>query len=743
MEAMIVPEPQVLETNSEVEVEQSNDVQSSESLVPNVSSDVVSTDDVSTATMDGPSENLPNDGTEDSSGANLDQVSSSTEPFSGSCRDVLPSVNHQMGVIPNMEPYLEDGSLDGTSKEVQDPTSTNGNLALEETSNPDLTSNHVDSGESPSGAQDLQENADRQLESNLNSENGLEEGVNSAGSIETPLNNGTSPEEEQVASCSNQLIEESTSAICDNAAATVVENEEYRTITEPFTSEDPVPENESANLEMETAERVVVGEAEPAGQLESLESSDAHFAAEAYPESVSSLTQAEMAQPEEPVSNSLADCTIADEASNEIVHEENVSSEPASQLVEASDEGAVAMESDYVDSSTLQMEDQEFVATEPDASLMEQEDSHGMPIADQGTSESFPSADPGQLENASESVAEVNTVDSSVDHVIQHVDDTPDAIAGGSFHEESIEADQVDSRETVDDDAGMMDHSETIEAGQVDSGVLEGDLVEGGNGMIHDDQVVDSGAVESDVVDGGSAETGLIDETMETGHADSRNVENESEAIDGESMEPAEGIILDNPTGNEDQVVYDEPIGSGTVEDESIEAQPVEAQPMEAHLMEAQPDVVEAPPAVDEGVDSSYYIDQATMEQPDGAIAEESEAATDIENPLPTPSHLDPNFQCSEVANSELETMETAMSNPTAVCEADSSAAGMEDSSYEAQQMVDTQNVYVVEDGRLTVQQSNSMASYHNADNTMLVEMAPLSTDGSYVNSQVTIRYFM
>jgi hypothetical protein len=87
--------------------------------------------------------------------------------------------------------------------------------------------------------------------------------------------------------------------------------------------------------------------------------------------------------------------------------------------------------------------------------------------------------------------------------------------------------------------------------------------------------------------------------------------------------------------------------------------------------------------------------------------------------------------------------METAMSNPTAVCEADSSAAGMEDSSYEAQQMVDTQNVYVVEDGRLTVQQSNSMASYHNADNTMLVEMAPLSTDGSYVNSQVTVRYFM
>jgi hypothetical protein len=85
------------------------------------------------------------------------------------------------------------------------------------------------------------------------------------------------------------------------------------------------------------------------------------------------------------------------------------------------------------------------------------------------------------------------------------------------------------------------------------------------------------------------------------------------------------------------------------------------------------------------------------------------------------------------------------MSNPTAVCEADSSAAGMEEPAYETQQMVDTQNVYVVEDGRLTlnsVQPSNSMNNYHNAENAMLVEMAPLSTDGSYVDSQVCLIIF-
>ena len=398
MEEMIVPEPQLLETNNS-EVEQSNDVQSSESLVHNVSSDVVSTDDVTTAPMDGPSENLPNDETEDCSGANLDQVSSSTESFSGSCRDILPSVNHQMGVIPNMEPYLEDGSLDGTSKDIQDPKSTNGNLTIEDTSNPDPTSNHVDSAESAMEVQDLQENVDRQLDSNLNSDIGLEEGINSA-TIDATLNNGSAPDEEQVASCSNQLIEES-SVICDDVAV-ITESEDYTTTSEPLASEDSTPENKSPNPESEMAEPVV-GEAEPAGQFH--ESSSAHFAAEAYPESnVSSLTPSEMAQSEEPVSNSIADCAPADEATNEIVHEENVSSEPPCQLLEANNGESAAMESDYNDSSTLQMEDQEFVVIEPDASLMEQEDSHGMPIADQETSEPFASAPPGQLDNAIESV---------------------------------------------------------------------------------------------------------------------------------------------------------------------------------------------------------------------------------------------------------------------------------------------------------------------------------------------------
>ena len=378
------------------------------------------------------------------------------------------------------------------------------------------------------------------------------------------------------------------------------------------------------------------------------------------------------------------------------------------------------MESDYVDSSTLQMEDQEFVVIEPDASLMEQEDSHGTPIADQETSEPFASAPPGQLDNAIESAPEIGNVDSSVDHIIQQVDPSSDTVACGSFHEELVEADPVvDSRET--DDAEIM--GETIEAGQVDSGALEG-----GHGMMEADQV-DSRVVEGDIVDGGTAEIGLVDEgTMEIGHADSGTLENESRS--GETLEPTEGITLDNDclVDNSNQAVYDDPLDTGTVEDESISTQHVEAQPMDAHLIEAE--------LVAEGVDSSYYIDQATMEQQDGTIAEEAEAAADIENSLPTPSHLDSNFQCSQVENSELASMETAMSNPTAVCEADSSAAGMEDSSYEVQQMVDTQNVYVVEDGQL-IQPSNSMASYHNGDNTMLVEMAPLSTDGSYVNSQV------
>lgn len=696
----MVPEPQILESNSEVDqlgdAGQSNDVQSSENLVPNISSDVASTDDVSTAAMGtSPSETSTNNILENcSEGANLDQVSSSTESFSGSCRDALPSVNHQTIAIPNMEPYLEDGSLDGTSKDLQDPTSTNGNLNVEDCSNPDPTSNHVEPD------LNLQENNDRQLDSNLNSNIYHEETMNTD-EMEPTLDDRTASDQDQAASCSNQLMEESASAVYD-AVVTETE-EEHQVPSEPFTSEEPELASTNSNVELGNVDvEPGVGEAEPVAEFEGAGSSRDHFVAEADvvdgDHMVSSLTQAEEAQSGEP--DGLVDCTVANEGNGEIptTHGEETP-EPACQLLEAN-EGIgndALMENDYVDSSTLQMEDQEFVPTEPDGSLMEQENSNNMPMQGEEANGSL-TAEASQLGN-SNSVSEIDTVDSSVDHMIHRVDH---AAAGGSADIGSIDEECVPG--------------EPVESEQVDR---------------VDTEQVDSGAFGEDQVAAGSSNAEFLDrESMETGHVDSRTVGNETGIIEPEPIEgvtenePVESISLENPP----ESAYNNPLEGGCEEAHPLESQPVAEE-------EARP--------IDEVVDSSYYMDSVNLEQPDGTLAQEAEAASGLEESLPTPSQLNQNYQCNEASNSELLSMETAMSNPTAVCEADSSAAGIEDSAYETQQMVDTQNVYVVEEnGQLTlnsVQQSNPIASYHNADNAMLVEMAPLPTDGSYVNSQVKL----
>ena len=93
---------------------QSSDVCLNENIVPNIASDPV---------------NDP-DSLQQESECNLvpDQVSSSSESFSGSLKHNLPSINHQSVLIPNMEPYLEEGSLDGSPKQCEDLSPPNGKV---------------------------------------------------------------------------------------------------------------------------------------------------------------------------------------------------------------------------------------------------------------------------------------------------------------------------------------------------------------------------------------------------------------------------------------------------------------------------------------------------------------------------------------------------------------------------------------------------------------------------------------
>lgn len=733
MEQAVIAEPEVVENNSEVEtnqlpdVGQSNTLQSGETLVPNVSSDVASTGDVSmTATNENLSENTSNEDREGcSQGADLDQVSSSTETSVGQCRDALPSVSHQMVVIPNMEPYLEDGSLDGTPKELQDPTSSNGNLLTEDTSNPEPELNHVASPEPD--IHTLHENGEEQLDlvsETCHTEEQPGEVVLSEVIEETPNDEATA-EGDQVASCSDQLIEESTTAVCDGTAA-VTDSEHYQTAILPITSEEVVPEDENVHPQSGTANvEPVMGEAEQIGQFESLQANVSHFTADgtcmegdvasADQTLVTSLSTTEMTSHSE-VSESGTVFMTANEASNETEQEEN-GPESACELVETNESvgEAAIFRNDFADSSTLEMEEGELVATEPDDSMIPQEDLQSMSY--QEPTESSPIDESGQQDSFSgRTPPETETVDSSVDHTVQA--QTGHIPEEGTLNAEDYQRECAEVEPIIDANLGID---------QVDSGTAQSDFV--------DDGVAESGLADEEAMETGQILSGTADNDFVTVAADPVNEES------GEST-GSQSIIPDNAVATtEGEVSYDDPVGSGTIEEEANDAQSIETHLIAAHPMETQPVENIEPQTVDEGVDSSYYMNSAHIEQPDGTIAESVDASTDIDNP--TSSHLDQHFENNEVDNPELINMDTNLSNPTAVCEADSSAVGMEDSAYETQQMVDTQNVYVVEDdGRLTlnsVEPSNSMNSYHNPENAMLVEMAPLSTDGSYVDSQVCI----
>ena len=105
-------------TEAQSSREQSSDVNSSENVIPNVSSDSVGPSNNPSS-----SEQAPPMKNETDSNILLNQVTSTSETYIGTIKHNLPSINHQSVLIPNMEPYLEEGSLDGSPKE--DPASSN------------------------------------------------------------------------------------------------------------------------------------------------------------------------------------------------------------------------------------------------------------------------------------------------------------------------------------------------------------------------------------------------------------------------------------------------------------------------------------------------------------------------------------------------------------------------------------------------------------------------------------------
>lgn len=379
----------VINTNGgdrQEDAEQSDAVQSSENLaVPNVCNDVASTNNVSPPTAEvnnGSEEQDSNEVSSGHSGKKLtpDHVSSSTEAYPGTARNNLPSINHQSVIIPNMEPYLEEGSLDGTVKDFQDPSSSNENRdrssskTVDDVDSPDQPaephcSNKADSRDHHSDGENLTEPAESsRRDSNVSEEQQpdtcphLDESAATETDAATqqqlveqpngmPMLIPISYTEEPVASCHD---DDQQIADVEPSQGTAMDE-----VTPPDTVENNSPSEAGVETSsaMEQEEQLVGSQtegdstAEPDSEAGAL-SEDNHEAHDL----VSSMTHGDEGaapQPDAPERQEEAECT-SNQPTDEPIAEESPAQDDS---VEGGEETAAAVESaDCVDSSTFPTE---------------------------------------------------------------------------------------------------------------------------------------------------------------------------------------------------------------------------------------------------------------------------------------------------------------------------------------------------------------------------------------------------
>ena len=464
---------------------QSDAVQSSENLVPsNVCSAVASTNDASPPTsetnnsIEEPESNEVSAGQGSSKKLTPDHVSSSTEAYSGSVRNNLPSINHQSVVIPNMEPYLEEGSLDGTVKDFQDPSSSNENRdgsssskSADNIDSPDQPaephcSNKADSGDLRSDREQLPAESTRR-DSNISEEqqpdtcpqpdeaavatdlvhtvNGeAEQQLEQPGNEipdEEPMENCRGEEEQQVAN-----VEPSQGPLSDNAPPDTVDNSAHE-LVEPSSAREPQDHLVGSQTEVDS---IAEPDSESRAVCEVNESQDL----------VTSMTQGDeeaAAQPEE------ADCTTHQPTDEPVPEEPN-------QVDSGVPETEAAQTADCVDSSTFS------TGNNPMVDAVQSEENSGQVSPQPGISVSEDNTAATTSEDAQVFVQqhsicdEGHVIDSS--SLLNNVDPSP-PLSTEEANTDMTETAQEDAVEPVIEEASYHQYS-AVEPSEPSSAELEG-----------------------------------------------------------------------------------------------------------------------------------------------------------------------------------------------------------------------------------------------------------------------------
>jgi len=350
--------------------ESTNNVQSSETLTENVPSQPAPSESAE------PADSIPEEPPGDL--AAPDHVSSSTESYPG--RNGLPSINHQSVLIPNMEPYLEEGSLDGAPKEFQDPSSSNSNPPSDSDSKTAIdSSNQPDTPQDSMGPSLPPESSPNDEDSShINEPEVEEEPVATLPEAESnpqleespplePSNEPNNGETDQVSSLMEEPVQEELNPV-GNSAPEEVNGVDSSTVEAPPPPPPPPEDQEQpseSNVEEETAQ---VESEEPAIDSSSyavastvepdesnVEAADPAPIEEAAPIDPPS-DEFEEAAPVNPSSDEFEEAAPTNPPSDEQQYEEEQQEYPAAE----SSEGAVPVEPATVceaDSSAAGMEE--------------------------------------------------------------------------------------------------------------------------------------------------------------------------------------------------------------------------------------------------------------------------------------------------------------------------------------------------------------------------------------------------
>ena len=554
-----------------------------------------------------------------------DQVSSTTESFSTETDQQnshgLPSINHQSVVVPNMEPYLEEGSLDGEKEEMHPPdVSSTESESNKDTSNVDSTSSQNLTNEVPTSMEESVVDTCKQEQATEEEITGQE--------MQLPDDEPTS------------ITLENPQGVPEESVTSEVElvRSENEAIIEERDEQADVP----ADCEMEAEETITAEEEVSVEQSTQPEHMDSSAVPLEEPTSVQPITDAEMM--DIPQENS----------------QQNVVLDKSSALDSTTEPTELMLDQQY-------LEQAQYINTAPPEQITNQP----MQPLEQAEPEQGQEQVPEEIvKEETNQMMELPTEQNPEQLTVQTMEQAQDQQIEHQIPVEIMEQGVTNQLLEHEPEEHMQDH-------QMHNHLLEQQTPE--------QQVANQQILEHEILDPHAMDHQISEEQML-----------QHEALERHIMQQQMPVQLPNQIMEHisNQQV---PLGHEMIADQS--------------LMSAQPDIT-----------GGTISNQAVITDHQTGTVQIQDQSMILEQ---------------QIQVHEQEEME----NTAAVCEADTSA------SYSGHQLA--QSVYVVdESGGLTLNSINrdgSMSAYHNSEagasaGHMLVEMAPMSTDGSYVNTHTQVK---